>query len=164
MMQSLNQERNGFKVVERNTDYENRITSVSIEILKSGILVRTEDYNQITFEEKNKIVAQYLAAQMEVLGIAETTVTKESIRLAKKTMKLDLINGYKIIPLKEDFSKIEVQLLKNGEFSKSTVLSNITQEKLKKLQKKLNGVVEYQLDIRSQSRPLYGVEIISLIS
>ncbi len=164
MMQSLNQERNGFKVVERNTDYENRITSVSIEILKSGILVRTEDYNQVTFEEKYAIVAQYLAAQMEVLGIAETTVTKESIRLAKKAMKLDLINGYKIIPLKEDFSKIEVQLLKNGEFSKATVLRNITPEKLKKVQTKLNNAVEYQLDIRNQSRPLYGVEIISLIS
>ena len=99
--------------------------------------------------------------------VPELSVTSEErVRLARKAMGLNIINGYKIEPLNdEDYSNVRVQLLSSGKHPMYTTgICCLTKENLEKLKKKLNGIVEYQLDIRKQTRPLYGIEIIQMIS
>lgn len=163
MMKTLENLGNGFKIEER--ELENSQVELTVEILKDGIYVEFEKINGISEQEKEKVVANYLATQMKLFGVEEEIPFEECVRLAKKAINLNIVNGYKIIPLKENkYSDVEVQLLESGKFSKSTYIHGLTPEKLAELQKKLNGIIKYQLDIKIQSRPLYGIEIITMIN
>lgn len=161
-MTSLEKLGNGFKIEERFLEDSNKV-DLKVEILKDGIFVESKKFEEISMKEEESIIANYLATQMQLFG-AET-VFEECVRLAKKAMSLHIVNGYKIIPLTENkYSDIEIQLLEGGRFSKSTCIHNLTPEKFTELQKKLNGIIKYQLDIKIQSRPLYGIEIITMIN
>lgn len=163
MMISLERLGNEFKIEERKL--ENSKIELIVEILKDGIHVDVEKFEFISAQEKEKTVANYLATQMKLFGVEEEIPFEECVRLAKKAINLNIINGYKIIPLTENkYSDIEIQLLEGGRFSKSTCIHNLTPEKFTELQKKLNGIIKYQLDIKIQSRPLYGIEIITMIN
>ena len=81
-------------------------------------------------------------------------------------MELNIINGYKITPLEDgNYSNIRVELLESGRYPMYTTgIFDLTENGLEKLKNKLNGIIEYQLNIRGQNRPLYPVEIIQMIS
>ena len=81
-------------------------------------------------------------------------------------MELNIINGYKITPLEDgNYSNIRVELLESGRYPMYTTgIFDSTENGLEKLKNKLNGIIEYQLNIRGQNRPLYPVEIIQMIS
>lgn len=163
-MTSLEKLGNGFKIKERFLEDSNKV-DLKVEILKDGLFVESKKFEEISMKEEENIIANYLATQMQLFGAEEGTVFEERVRLAKKAMSLHIVNGYKIIPLKENkHSDVEVQLLESGKFSKSTYMHGLTPEKLAELQKKLNGIIKYQLDIKIQSRPLYGIEIITMIN
>lgn len=160
MMVSLEKMGNGFKIEERQL--ENAKVDLTVEILKDGIYVTSE---KISTQEAEKVVANYLATQMKLYGVEEERPFEECVRLAKKAIELDIVNGYKIIPLKkDDYADVEIQLLKSGRFSSSTCLHNLTPKELAELKEKLNGILKYQLNLKIQSRPLYGIEIITMIN
>lgn len=163
MMRILYERGNGFEIKEVRR--EDSKLDVEVIILKDGLFVTSEIYNGITSKEKQELVASYLTTVMEIFGVEEILTYSERFRLAKKAMNLKIINDYKIIPLdnNEDYSKVEVQLLSNGKFAISTIVTGLTTEKMVKLKEKLNRIKKYQLDIRKQTRPTYPVEIIEMI-
>ena len=165
MILSLKKLGNGFRARERKLG--NSELGLSIEILKDGISVLNEDFgNGLSRDEVEKIIAHYLATQMNIYGVEEETTSEERVRLAQKAMTLNIINGYKIQPLIDgDYSNIRVELLENGRCPVYTTgMYNLTKEDLQKLQEKLNNIMRDQLDIRNQIRPLYVLEIIQLIA
>lgn len=164
MMTSMEKLGNGFKIQERKL--ENSEVELTVEILKDGIYVTSEKFDNVSKQEEKKIIANYLATQMKLYCVEEEVTSEERVRLARKAMGLNIINGYKIEPLNdEDYSNVRVQLLSSGKHPMYTTgICCLTKENLEKLKKKLNGIVEYQLDIRKQIRPLYGIEIIQMIS
>lgn len=163
MMKILYERGNGFAIKE--VEREDSKLDVEVIILKDGLFVTSELYNGITSEEKQDLVASYLATVMEIFGVEEVATYSERFRLAKKAMNLGIINDYRIISFKRDsdYSMVEVQLLSNGQFIISTIIEGLTIEKMVKLKEKLNKIKKYQLDIRKQTRPTYPVEIIEMI-
>ena len=164
MMTSMEKLGNGFKIQERKL--ENSEVELTVEILKDGIYVKSEEFDNVSKQEEKKIIANYLATQMKLYYVEEEITSEERVRLARKAMELNIINGYKIEPLNdEDYSNVRVQLLSSGKNPMYTTgICCLTKEDLEELKKKLNRIVEYQLDIRKQTRPLYGIEIIQMIS
>lgn len=164
MMISMEKLGNGFKIQERKL--ENSEVELTVEILKDGIYVKSEEFENVSKQEEKKIIANYLATQMKLYCVEEEITSEERVRLARKAMELNIINGYKIEPLNdEDYSNVRVQLLSSGKYPMYTTgICCLTKEDLEELKKKLNRIVEYQLDIRKQTRPLYGIEIIQMIS
>lgn len=163
MMTSMEKLGNGFKIQERKL--ENSEVELTVEILKDGIYVTSEKFENVSKQEENKIIANYLATQMKLYCVEEVT-SEERVRLAGKAMGLNIINGYKITPLEDgNYSNIRVELLESGRYPMYTTgIFDLTENGLEKLKNKLNGIMEYQLDIRKQTRPLYGIEIIQMIS
>mgnify|MGYP007124392464 CR=1 FL=1 len=164
MMTSIKKLGNGFKIQERKL--ENSEVELTVEILKDGIYVTSEKFENVSKQEENKIIANYLATQMKLYCVEEEVTSEERVRLAGKAMGLNIINGYKINPLEDgNYSNIRVELLESGRYPMYTTgICCLTKENLEELKKKLNRIVEYQLDIRKQTRPLYGIEIIQMIS
>ena len=161
MMQVMNGLGNGFDITEYG---ERNNKKISIEILNDGIPIGTEFYDDITPEKKEQLIASYIAMEMGAFGIDESLVFEERVRFAKKIMELKIINDYKIFPIGKESIDCEIHLLTNGEFAMSTFVYNLTTEDFKKLRGKLNRIKQFQLDVRNQVRPLYGVEIISMIN
>lgn len=164
MMTSMEKLGNGFKIQERKL--ENSEVELTVEILKDGIYVTSEKFENVSKQEENKIIANYLATQMKLYCVEEEVTSEERVRLAGKAMGLNIINGYKITPLEDgNYSNIRVELLESGRYPMYTTgIFDLTENGLEKLKNKLNRIVEYQLDIRKQTRPLYGIEIIQMIS
>lgn len=164
MLTTLERYGNGFKVEER--DLGNSEVELTVEILEDGIYVTSEKYERVSKQEEKRIIAHYLATQMKIYEVEIETTSEERVRLAQKAMKLNIVNGYKIETLSdEDYSNIRVLLLENGRFPRYTTgIYNLTTDDLEMLKTKLNSIIEYQLDIRKQTRPLYGVEIIRMIA
>lgn len=163
MMTSMEKLGNGFKIEERKQG--NSEIELTVEILKDGIYVTSEKFENVSKQEENKIIANYLATQMKLYCVEEV-ISEERVRLARKAMGLNIINGYKITPLEDgNYSNIRVELLESGRYPMYTTgIFDLTENDLEKLKNKLNGIVEYQLDIRKQTRPLFGIEIIQMIS
>ena len=69
MMKTLENLGNGFKIEER--ELENSQVELTVEILKDGIYVEFEKINGISEQEKEKVVANYLATQMKRFGVEE---------------------------------------------------------------------------------------------
>lgn len=164
MMTSMEKLGNGFKIEERK--HGNSEVELTVEILKDGIYVTSEKFENVSKQEENKIIANYLATQMKLYCVEEEVTSEERVRLAGKAMGLNIINGYKITPLEDgNYSNIRVELLESGRYPMYTTgIFDLTENGLEKLKNKLNGIMEYQLDIRKQTRPLYGIEIIQMIS
>ena len=164
MMTSIKKLGNGFKIQERKL--ENSEVELTVEILKDGIYVTSEKFENVSKQEENKIIANYLATQMKLYCVEEEVTSEERVRLAGKAMGLNIINGYKINPLEDgNYSNIRVELLESGRYPMYTTgIFDLTENGLEKLKNKLNRIVEYQLDLSKQTRPLYGIEIIHMIS
>ena len=157
---------NGFAITEYEVREKEQLENLSIDILRNGICIGTEIYENISFEEKERLVAMYIAMEMDVFGVDESPLISERVRFAKKVTNLRIINDYRlIVPIDQQQPfDCEVQLLSSGKFAMSTCVYGLTSESLIKLQEKLNRIKQFQLDVRHQVRPLYGVEIIAMIS
>ncbi len=108
-----------------------------MEILKDGIYVKSEEFENVSKQEEKKIIANYLATQMKLYCVEEEITSEERVRLARKAMELNIINGYKITPLEDgNYSNIRVELLESGRYPMYTTgIFDSTENGLEKLKK-----------------------------
>lgn len=154
---------NGFAITEYEVREKEQREDLLIEILNDGICIGTNFYNNISFEERDRLVALYIAMEMDVFGIDDSPLLSEKLRFAKKIMNLGIINDYKLVLTKKEKIDCEVKFLVSGKFLMSTHVHGLSPDGLVKLQKKLNNIKQFQLDVKHQTRPLYAVEILSII-
>ena len=69
MMTSMEKLGNGFKIQERKL--ENSEVELTVEILKDGIYVKSEEFDNVSKQEEKKIIANYLATQMKLYYVEE---------------------------------------------------------------------------------------------
>ena len=69
MMTSMEKLGNGFKIQERKL--ENSEVDLTVEILKDGIYVTSEKFDNVSKQEEKKIIANYLATQMKLYCVEE---------------------------------------------------------------------------------------------